>query len=551
MRSPCSSNTDSAAEVRGRRGLQHLISCLVAAAAAVGLAGVGVVRGTYAAGGSDSSCYALMADSFASGDLQPTSALAAVVPWPDAPATFTPGGFIPSESNPSASAPVCAPGFSVLLAPFVALGGRDALFWATPLAAVLLIWMTFVAGRALAGSVAGAMAAVLVSVSPPVLYQVVQPMNDIATAALWMAVFVSLIQRRWAIAGACCGLALLVRPNLLPLAAVAGVFVLASQPSPNPQSPIPNSQSLIPRALRFSVAVVPFGLAILLLNNLLYGSPFRSGYGGLDSLFAASNVHVNAPRYLGWMLETHTVFPFLGFIAPFAVERQKRSDALLACGLIAATASIYFIYTPFDDWSYLRFLLPAITLMLVLASVATVRILGRTLSGFRLRVVENVAIAAITTGLALAYVGAAAERHAFVLKYLEQRYRSAGLVVRDRLPDKAVVLSMWDSGAVRFHGRKEALTWQGLDPAWLDRGLAWLESRGHRPYIMVESWEEQGFRERFSNHSDAGKLDWPPRYEIDRLVRIYDPQDRPRHQRREKVDTEFLWPIREQEGSRK
>ena len=34
-------------------------------------------RGTYAAGGSDSSCYALMADAFASGRLQPSSALAA------------------------------------------------------------------------------------------------------------------------------------------------------------------------------------------------------------------------------------------------------------------------------------------------------------------------------------------------------------------------------------------------------------------------------------------------------------------------------------------
>lgn len=518
--------------------MQRLISCFVAAAAAIGLAGVGVARGTYAAGGSDSSCYALMAEAFASGELQPTSALVSVVPWPDAPATFTPGGFIPSESNSSASAPVCAPGFSVLLAPFVALGGRDALFWVTPLAAILLVWMTFVAGRALAGPIAGAMGAALVSVSPPVLFQVVQPMNDITTAALWMAVFVSLIHRRWAIAGACCGLALLVRPNLLPLGAVAGVFVLVSEP-------IRNLQSIIPRVLRFSVAAFPFGVAILALNNLLYGSPFRSGYGGLDSLFAPSNIYINAPRYLGWLVETHTVFPLLGFIAPFAIERRRRLEALLALGLIAATCFIYFIYTPFDDWSYLRFLLPAIALMLVLASVATVRILEYVGSGFRLRVIQDVAVAVITTALALASVRVATERHAFALKFLEQRYRSAGLVVRDRLPDGAVVLSMWDSGAVRFHGRKEALTWQGLDPAWLDRALGWLESRGHRPYIMVESWEEQGFRERFSGHSDAGKLDWPPRYEIDRVVRIYDPRDRARHERREHVDTEYLWPVRD------
>ena len=50
----------------------------------------------------------------------------------------------------------------------------------------------------------------------------------------------------------------------------------------------------------------------------------------------------------------------------------RHSDALLAIGLILATCAIYFFYTPFDDWSYVRFLLPAIALMMVLASVVTI-----------------------------------------------------------------------------------------------------------------------------------------------------------------------------------
>ena len=131
-----------------------------------------------------------MADAFASGALQPTSELVAQVPWPDAASTFTPGGFVPSETNPSASAPVCAPGFSLLLAPLIAVGGLDAAFILTPIAGALLVWLTFVAGRRLAGPIAGAMAAVLMASSPALLYQVVQPMNDVTTAALWMATFV-------------------------------------------------------------------------------------------------------------------------------------------------------------------------------------------------------------------------------------------------------------------------------------------------------------------------------------------------------------------------
>ena len=138
----------------------------------------------------------------------------------------------------------------------------------------------------------------------------------------------------------------------------------------------------------------------------------------------------------------------------------------------------------------------------------------------------------------------AGDRLTFKLKYLEQRYRSAGLIVRDRLPPNAVVLSVWDSGAVRFHGRKEALSWAGLDPAWLDRSLAWLGEHGRTPYILVESWEEPTFRNRFGNDSDIGKLDWPPKYEIDRVVRIFDPRDRAKYHRGENVSTEYLWPLR-------
>ena len=200
-----------------------LISCSIAFAAATAIASVGFLRGTYAAGGSDSSCYALMADAFAAGRLQPASDLVAQVPWPEAGKTFTPGGFVTSETNPSVSAPVCAPGFSILLAPLIAVGGFDAIFLLTPIAGALLVWLTFVAGRAIANPAAGAIAAVLIASSPATLYQVVQPMNDVTTAALWMATFAALVARRWGLAGVCCGLALLVRPNLLPLALVAAL----------------------------------------------------------------------------------------------------------------------------------------------------------------------------------------------------------------------------------------------------------------------------------------------------------------------------------------
>jgi hypothetical protein len=508
----------------------HRICVFVAAAAAVAVGVIGLRWGTYAAGGSDSSCYALLAEAFASGAMQPTSDLVARVPWPGAQATFTPGGFVMSEHNPSASAPVCAPGFSLLLAPLIAIGGRDGMFMLTPAAGALLVWLTFVAGRTIAGPLAGAMAAVLVAASPVMLYQVVQPMNDVTTAALWMGVFTALIRRRFALAGLVCGLALLVRPNLVPLGLVAALFVILGRP----KSPISGLAA-------FVLAATPFGLLVLWLNNGLYGSPLRTGYGDLGHLFSISAFSGNAVRYFGWLIETHTPYPLLAFAAPLVVAREKRADVALAIGLIAATSVIYFFYTPFDDWSFLRFLLPAIVLMVVLASAVTIQCVQYVVSGFG----RTAIVGFITIALTLFYVRTAEDRLVFNMKYLEQRYRSAGIVVRDKLPENAVILSVWDSGAVRFHGRREALVWAGLNPGWLDRSLDWLDAQGRTPYILLESWEEPQFRSRFANHSDIGKLDWPPKYEIDRVVRIFDPKDRQRYHNGEHVSTEYLWPLKD------
>ena len=469
-----------------------------------------------------------MAGAFAAGKLQPSSDLVSAVPWPEAPKTFTPGGFVPSETRPSASAPVCAPGFSLLLAPLAIIGGLDAIFLLSPIAGALLVWLTFVAGRHIAGPLAGAMAAVLVAASPPMLYQVVQPMNDVTTAVLWMATFVALVRRRWTLAGLLCGAALLVRPNLIPLALVAVLFVV-----------IRDRGLGIRPVTRFGLAAFPFCLLVLGLNYGLYGSPFRTGYGQLGSLFGQAAAVINAPRYLRWLVETHTPFPLLAFAAPFVLPKEKRGETWLAIGLIVTTCLVYLIYTPFDEWTYLRFLLPAIALMLVLACSVTVTLLQYAPAAGRV-----VIAGAVAAGIGVFCVRQANDRLAFNLRFLEQRYRSAGTVVRDRLPPNAVVLSVWDSGAVRFHGRREALSWAGLDPEWLDRSLAWLDAHGRAPYILLESWEQQPFRDRFGAHSDIGKLDWPPKYEIDRSVRIYDPGDRPRYNRGERIETEYLWPLR-------
>lgn len=496
------------------------MTTVVAIVAAIGLAAFGVVRGTWAVGGSDSSCYALMAKSFAGGELQPHSVLADA-PWPGVPATLAPGGFMPSPLHADAAVPICAPGMSVLMAPLAALFGQDAIFWLTPIAAFALVLSAFAIGRSLAGGMAGATAAMLTATSPIVLYQVVQPMNDILTAALWLLALA--LGGRQLIAGALIGIAVLVRPNLAPLA-----IVLALMPFIHHRT----REQQVRGLLLMIAGALPGVLVLLWLNRALYGSALGSGYGELTNLFAVSHIHTNLTNYARAIFQTQHVVPLIGLAAPLVFADDRRKASLLLLGFAAAVFGIYLLYAPFPEWWYLRFLIPAIVVLLVLASAVSVHLLSKASMGGVIPIVAVV--------LGIIGTRAAGDRQAFELQRMEGRYRLSASIVRERLPATAVVITVWESGSVRFHAGREIVMWEALDPAWLDRAITWLRSKGQQPYLLLERREEQEFRARFRDASEVGRLDWPPRFDLNRQVRVYDPGDRARFLAGESYPTENI-----------
>ena len=489
---------------------------VVAIVAAIALAAFGIVRGTWAVGGSDSSCYGLMAKAFASGDLQPASALAIDAPWPDASLTFAPGGFIPSTVRADAAAPICAPGMAVLMAPLAAVFGQDAIFWLTPIAAAVLVLAAFAIASQLAGGAAGAMAAILTATSPIVLYQTVQPMNDIVTAALWLAA-IACIRSSW-LSGLLIGLAIMVRPNLAPLAAIVAIIAVAS------------SQDRLRVLVTMVAASLPGVVVMLWLNNALYGSAFSSGYGAASRLFGTAHIQANLTNYSRALFETQHLVPLAGVLAPLVFDGVKRVTAALLLAFAGMVVAIYLLYEPFPEWWYLRFLIPAIVVLLVLASAAATRVLSRANMG------GLIPLAAVVIGLLS--VRTAGKHDAFALQSMEGRYRDTATLIHDRLPANAVLITEWQSGSVRFHAGREVVLWQSLDPAWLDRAITWLKSKGLQPYLMVERREESQFRARFQAQSDAGRLDWPPRFDLNRQVRIFDPDDRARYLLGQEYSTE-------------
>ena len=175
--------------------------------------------GTYAAGGADSFGYLSQARLFAHGRLTDTMPRHEGFDWPDVPATLTPLAYT-RNSVPDVLVPVYPPGLSMMMAP-LALVHSNAVFLLVPLCAALTVWLTIVLGRELNEPAAGVLGALLVAVSPTFVLQSVQPMSDVPVAALWLSALV--LARRPATAaailsGVVSSLAILVRPNLAPLA---------------------------------------------------------------------------------------------------------------------------------------------------------------------------------------------------------------------------------------------------------------------------------------------------------------------------------------------
>ena len=130
------------------------------------------------------------------------------------------------------SHPIVGPGLPLLMAAMKGVAGHAALFLVVPSLPVLLIWATFAIGRQLGSASLGLSAAWLLATSPAFLTMSKEPMSDVPAAAFWaLATWKVLDDSRFskALAGLAAAMAILIRPNLVPLAAVLGVWMLARQ----------------------------------------------------------------------------------------------------------------------------------------------------------------------------------------------------------------------------------------------------------------------------------------------------------------------------------
>jgi hypothetical protein len=462
---------------------------------------------------SDQFGYVSQATLWAQGDLVVPQPLAAEAPWPDATWTFAPLGYRPGQ-RAATIVPTYPPGLPLLMAGAVRIFGPFGAFLVVPLLGGVAVFATYVLGRYIGGVACGFLASMLLMTSPVFLFQLRQPMSDVPVTAWWVlaTALVATPSSAYAFAaGLAASAAILTRPNLVPLAGVLGIFILVCSPA--------GLRTRVRNALIFAVATLPGCVAVALINDHLYGSPFESGYGSTEELFRMEYLGTNLSTYPRWLVETETPFILLALLAPWLI----RTPLMWLCVALAATlTAAYAFYLPFDNWTYLRFLLPSIPLLLILSGGVVLHLTRRLSAPLSRWAV----VAACVVLMAWRWDSAGMQPP----HPTDRRFAVVGEFVRDHLPSNAIVLSMQHSGSVRYYSGRPTLRWDLLDPQWLDRSFAFLRSKGYHPVVLLEEWEQPEFTKRFGVHTKSGALDWPPiaTYSGEIRTDIFDPADQRR-----------------------
>jgi 4-amino-4-deoxy-L-arabinose transferase-like glycosyltransferase len=482
----------------------------IVVAIALSSAVVSAVFATHSAAGADASGYVSESAMMAGGRLSYGDELSDLARGHD-PYLTSPLGWRPAADG--RQSPTYPPGLPLVMALPHAIAGVTGASAVVIASAAIAVLATALVAFTLAGSIAAVIASVLLAFSPIFIYQSIQPMSDVPVTAAWMLCFLLLVRKGASLdapAGVACALAVLIRPNLAPLAIVP--LLLARN------------------RIAFSIPVAIAGIGLALLQWHWYGSPLRSGYGSTDELFSLANILPNTSRYARWLLATAPVL-LMAVFGFFRFRTDRRSQALLAFAALVIGA--YLIYAVFDDWSYLRFLLPAMAVLAVFAAVELSAWIARWPIAVRAPLLFALLLIVTAHGLWVA-------RSLDTFKLADQLRRVSQVAdyINADVPPSAVILSGEQSGSMRYYTDRPILRWEAATPEALSAAVATLEQSRRPVYIVLDAWENERFRSKFSTVA-AVSLDWPPMLDAgtSHRTRLWKLSDRDRFLKGERLST--------------
>jgi hypothetical protein len=295
------------------------------------------------------------------------------------PYWFTPLGFVPAPDRRS-MASFYPPGVPLHLQATEAV---------SPIAGVVLIFLTFLLGRRLHSELAGLIAAMLMAFCAVFVFESLQIMSDVPAAMWSVAAVVAALGKRGGAAAAsaaetdrsnrdaalppaaeaaaaplqlltgfCFGMAVLVRPTSILLLPVLLIVLRGLRP-----------------VLLFLAGGLPCALFLAWYNLGAFGSVLSTGYAaaGATREFAWSYFLPRAAHYLKW-----TAVQFSAVACVAAVWGMRRR--LLLAAWFVPFFLFYSFYFSYNEWWYTRFLLPAYPALAVAAAIALAEIRWRRLT---------------------------------------------------------------------------------------------------------------------------------------------------------------------------
>jgi hypothetical protein len=485
---------------------------LVAVAVAAAFTALAMFESTRIAGGADAYGYVSQAELWLARDLVIAQPWVADVPWPHADWSFAPLGYRPAGTgNAGDIVPTYAPGLPLILAAAKLVGGQCALFAVVPLLGGLAVLATFGIGRLLVTPWAGVAAAFFVATSPTVLGVSFEALSDVPAMGAWAMAFYLLIARPGGglgplLAGLLAAVAILIRPNLVPLALPMGAWYLVRRRTA--------SESRLVPCMLFALGALPGVIGVAILNDRFYGSPLASGYGELEDLFAWANIEPNLRRYVSWFAETQTPIALAGIAAltlpvPWLWRgTQDRRILWVIAAFVAMLWGQYFAYHVWEHQGFLRFLLPSWPFIMVGLAAVIVAVHAR-LAASRLQPIATAVMTLATVLLGAWTFATAARGEVFGQWRGAQPEAPLGQLVRKHTVENSVVLVWERSGTIRYYSGRTTLRYDFLEEDWLDRAVTWLAGRGVHVYAVLDPNHVEQCRRRFAGQKTLDALNRP------------------------------------------
>jgi hypothetical protein len=394
---------------------------------------------------------------------------------------FTPLGFIAKTAESRELVPTYPPGLPLhlLVGAWVA-GWEHGPMLVGVLGALAAIVLVYFCARELEiPPPLAAGCAVSLAVSTIFLFSAVQPMSDaLSTAWCAGAVWTALRARRggvgWAVAcGTAFAIAVWVRPNNVLLGPALALLLFGRWRA----------------SLAAGLAGLPWAVLLLVYQQHLYGDPLRTGYGSIWGIFGPEHVRPTLAFYAEWipaMLPGSVVAMLVAWALPW---RQRAREIAVLVVWFAAFAGFYAFYlVTREAWWCVRFLLPALPALLLLAALGLGGVLARL--GRRGSAWSTAGAATLLAGVSLVFSLRWTNHFGFSgVPESDRPYVEGAAWLREHAPANAVLVGMQVSGSYYYYTDFPVMRWDGVKQPEFDRFAARLRAEGRPVYAALMPFE--------------------------------------------------------------